>query len=775
LGYEWDFPLAEKYFKRALELNPNYAEGHVWYGHYLSSRGEHDLAVKEMRRAERLNPQATSLLAAFALCLRNARRFEEGAEKLRRALILQPNYPTALQGFNWFVPYLKNYEEAENSCRLAVELTGRQNLPLYAYGYTLAIVGKKDEARKIIEELKERRQKQYVPPIYFVLIHTGLGETEEALGWLEQCAAERDFWMVWVPVDPRFDSLRDDVRYSDAIKKIVPIDAIDDIHQSHIATKILPAAQAEAPKPVEEKAEEKVKETIRGDSIEIPAKPRRRVWAYAALGLLIPVLLIVAVFVGMRLGWGFAVKIGKENALTAQQKVLGNAKTLAIFPFAPGEAGEREESLSVSLAQVFTDKLGQIRRLSVVPATVTDSRENIRNVILETGKELGANYILHGSIQQQADKIHIKAVLFTVSDGKIAWEEKFEESLADLPKLQISIPEKVLQTLSIEPSEDERRQIEKIYTTNGEAYQLYLNGRYQMTARTSESMRRAIQTFNDSRDKDPNFALAYAGLADAYALLNLYEIPPPADAYEKAKENALKALTIDSTLAETHASLAYVLFNHEGNFVAAETNYRRAIELNPSYPRSFHWFALMLSATGKHEEAIEKIKKAQQLAPHSAIVHAAAALVYYYAQNFHEAKNACHKSLEINNKFVPAYKNLRVIYEATGDYEKALEAYKNERLYSNDTDEANPNWMMIRAQVEAVGGKRAEALKSLSRAIAEPDVKNNPMAYSYEIAAAYALLGEKKEALRWLEIAKNSRANNVNFFEVDSRFERIRY
>jgi serine/threonine protein kinase/Tfp pilus assembly protein PilF len=111
LGYEWDFPQAEKYFKRALELNPNYAEGRVWYSHFLSSRGEHDVAVKEMRRAERLNPQSISLLAAFALSLRNARRYEEGAEKLRRALVLQPNYPTALQGFNWFVPYLKNYEE----------------------------------------------------------------------------------------------------------------------------------------------------------------------------------------------------------------------------------------------------------------------------------------------------------------------------------------------------------------------------------------------------------------------------------------------------------------------------------------------------------------------------------------------------------------------------------------------------------------------------------------------------------------------------------------
>jgi tetratricopeptide (TPR) repeat protein len=290
----------------------------------------------------------------------------------------------------------------------------------------------------------------------------------------------------------------------------------------------------------------------------------------------------------------------------------------------------------------------------------------------------------------------------------------------------------------------------------------------------AESLHRAIKTFTASRDKDPNFALAYAGLADAYALLNLYDIPPPPDAYDKAKENALKALTIDSQLAETHASLAYVLFNHDGNLTAAETNYRRAIELNPSYPRSFHWFALMLSATGKHEEAIEKIKTAQRLAPRSAIVHAAAGQIYFYAGDYLQAIEECRKSLAINEGFVPAHKSLRMIYAAMGNYEQTRAAYQKERIFSRDTDEANPSWLMIKAQVEVVGGKREEALKSLSRAESEPSVKNNPIAYSYEIAAAYALLGEREKAAEWLKIAEKSRANNFRFAPVDARFERIR-
>ena len=157
--------------------------------------GRHELAVREMRRAETLNPQSVSLYTAFALCLRNARCYKEGAEKLRRALVLQPDNPTALQGFNWFVPYLKNYEEAEAACLKAVEITKRQNLPLYAYGYALATIGRHGEARKIAKELEARRSKQYVPSVYIALIHTTQVEAvgsrcEEALKSLSRAIAE---------------------------------------------------------------------------------------------------------------------------------------------------------------------------------------------------------------------------------------------------------------------------------------------------------------------------------------------------------------------------------------------------------------------------------------------------------------------------------------------------------------------------------------------------------------------------------------------------------
>jgi eukaryotic-like serine/threonine-protein kinase len=758
LGYEWDFAEAEKQFKRALELNPNYAEGRVWYSHFLGTQGKHDLAVKEMRRAEVLNPQAVSLFTAFALCLRNARRYAEGAEKLRRALVLHPDNPTALQGFNWFVPYLKNYEEAEHSCAKAVEITKRQNLPLYAYGYTLAIIGKSDEARKILEELKERRERQYVPPIYFSLIHTALGERDEALGWLEKCLTEHDFWTVWLPIDPRLEALRDDVRYRETVKKIATVDAEDNIHQSLVPTKILSAA--------EQKLAQK---EIITEKLSTVSKPRR-LWLYAAAaaGILIFALLSVFVLPGLK----FEAGKNSTNASIAGATVDETPKTIAIVPFTTGEADVDEESLSVNTAQILTSKLGQIRRIRVLFATA--GFEQATGDSLEAARQIGARYILRGVLHRKAGNIIISAALVDVESREFLWQENFHQPLAALPQLQNTISEKVLQALSIEILPDERRQIEKIYTSDDQAYQLYLAGRYQMTTRTAENLRRAINNFEAARDRDENFALAYAGLADAYALLNLYEIPPPADAFDKAKDNALRALTIDDGLAETHASLAYILFTHESNVRLAESNYRRAIELNPSYPRSFHWYALMLSAIGRHDEAVENIRIAQKLEPRSAIVHAAAGQVYYYAKRYAEAISECRKSLEINEGFIPAHKSLRMIYSAMGNYEETLAAYKKERTFSNDTDEANPHWLMITAQVQAIGGKKEDALKSLNRSVNTPTVKNNPVAYSYEIAAAYALLGERQNALRWLETAEKTRASNYNYATVDARFDKIR-
>ena len=216
------------------------------------------------------------------------------------------------------------------------------------------------------------------------------------------------------------------------------------------------------------------------------------------------------------------------------------------------------------------------------------------------------------------------------------------------------------------------------------------------------------------------------------------------------------------------------MFYGERNREGAQINFERAIELNPSYSTAYHWYALALSAMGKHDEAIENINKAMELEPRSAVIRSAAGLVYFYAKRYDEGITACRQSLEIDQGFVPAYKTMRVIYEASGNYNEALAAYRQERTFAGNTDEKEPGWLMITAQVEAVGGRRDDAFKDLKSASEASVVKNNPNAYAYEIAVAYALLGEKDAAIEWLKKAEAAQAHSFNFVQVDPRLDTLR-
>ena len=763
-GFDWDFEQSEKHLKRALELNPNSSQAHLWYGMLLNLKGKHDHAVRAMRRAEKLNPQSPSMFVSFAFCLRNARRFEESLNKLRRALAIQPNNSTALASYCWVVRSLKNYDEAEKACRKAVELTQRESMPLFGLAHTLAVVGKSEEAAKIAGELERRRDKQYVPPIYIAQIYAALGEIDEAFEWLEQAFADHDFWTVWFPLNPSFDALKSDPRYAGYVRRISPAaveNAVEAIHQSHIDTKILPNGAFES---------------APGDIASLPLPQTRRAPVFASIaGLTIFILFGLAIS-----GWKYDfIKIVQPGEQTISDSALNRIttadpkqKAIAVLPFVTDLHVEDEKSLAAGLAESLYRKLGQIKELSVRPAMLNIEQNQTPQQI---GASFGVAYLLRGSLEKTDEEIQVAAELIDTKTGKIIWAEKFDEKTADFPTVQVAIAERVLSALTVQLTAAERRQINKSYTENSDAYQLYLAGRYKMANRSAANLHAAIATFEQSRDKDPNFPLAYAGLADAYALLNLYEIPPTPGVYAKAKANAEKALALDNNLAEAHASLAYILFYGDRNRAAAEINFKRALELNPSYSTAYHWYGLALAALGKHDEAIANINKAIELEPRSAIVHSAAGLIYWYARRYEEALNITRGSLEIDAGFVPGHKTLRIIYSTIGDYERALEAYRQERIYVGNTDEKEPGWMMLAAQVEAAGGNREKAAALLKTATGSAIIRNNPSAYAYETAVAYAMTGDADAAFEWLKKADASRAHGFNFVLVDPRFDAFRH
>jgi serine/threonine-protein kinase len=357
--------------------------------------------------------------------------------------------------------------------------------------------------------------------------------------------------------------------------------------------------------------------------------------------------------------------------------------------------------------------------------------------------------------------------LTEVSGGRVLWAERFNERFTDISTLQTSISERVARALSLELTGDERERLAKHYTENSEAQQLYLAGRYHWGKRTPEGLRQAIANFEQAIAKDSGFALAYAGLADCYALQNWYLEPPPPDAFARAKQAAERAVALDDSLAEAHVSLANAKFHYDRDWQGAAAEFRRAISLNPNYPTAHHWYAFNLSAMELHDDALAEIKRAEELDPRSAVIATAVANVLFHARRYDEAIAQCQKALAMDPGSLPAHIVLRWNYEKKGMTEEAFRIYEKERAFAGDT----PTTRAKLAHVLAVSGRADESRRILQELVAR---RKQQWVTAYEIAVVYSLLGDRDNAFNWLERAEREHAVGYTYLRVDPRLDNLR-
>jgi tetratricopeptide (TPR) repeat protein len=302
---------------------------------------------------------------------------------------------------------------------------------------------------------------------------------------------------------------------------------------------------------------------------------------------------------------------------------------------------------------------------------------------------------------------------------------------------------------------------------NEEARQLYTAGRYYSTRRTAEGVRQAIERLERAVELDPQFAIAHAELADCYALLNWYVEPPPAEAWERAKESALRAVEADPNLPEAHASLGFVKLHYDRDWVVAERELRKAIQLKPSNQVAHRWYAYSLSAMGRHDEAYAEIERARQISPQSAVIATAVSNVLFLAGKFDDAVAQCKKSLELDAGAVAAHTILRWAYELKGMHNEAMAAFEQERSFAGDT----PTTHAKRAHVLAAIGKREEAQSILNEIISK---RHQNWVTAYEIAIIYTWLGDFDNAFRWLAQAEREHAVGFTFVRVDPHLAKLR-
>ncbi len=442
-------------------------------------------------------------------------------------------------------------------------------------------------------------------------------------------------------------------------------------------------------------------------------------------------------------------------------------KSVAILPFKPLVADDRDEALELGVSDSLISGLSRLKTITVRPISAVRRYASLEQDARAAGRELGVESVLEGNIQRMAERIRISARLVRVADGTTLWAETFDEKFTDIFSVQDSISQRIIGALAVQLSGDERKNLIKRYTANTEAYQLYLKGRFFWSKITPEGLQKSLEFYSQAIEIDPNYALAHAGLADSYNLLGSYGIWPLKESHPKARAAAEKALELDNELAEAHASLAAVIADYYWDWAAAERHFIQAIQLNPNYPVARYWYSQHLSRMGRVDEAVDEAKRAQSLNPISSSANAHVGLALYRARRFDEAAAELQKALEFERGALDAYIFLGFVYVQQGKNDEAIAEFQNAVELSN----RNPSMLALLGYGFAVAGKRSESHAILK----ELDVLSNDRpGYTLETALIYIGLGEGEQAFAWLDKAFEERAWQLGFLNVEPIFDPLR-
>jgi serine/threonine-protein kinase len=441
--------------------------------------------------------------------------------------------------------------------------------------------------------------------------------------------------------------------------------------------------------------------------------------------------------------------------------------SIAVLPFVNVDGDPDMEYLSDGITESLTDSISQLPNLSVI-AHSSVFRYKGRNPDPQTvGKELGVRALLTGRITQRGDRLVISAELVDVGNNRRLWGGQYDRRQSDILAIQSEISREISEQLRSRLTNEEQKRLTKHYTENTEAYQDYLKGRYYWNKRTGEDIKRAIDYFNQAIEKDPSYALAYVGLADCYIVIPNYSDVSTQEAYIKAKAAATKALEIDDSLAEAHTSLGGIKSDFEWDFAGAEKELKRALTLNPNYATAHHWYAQFLSTMGRHDEAIAEIKRAQSLDPLSLIINAVAGDTYTKARQYDLAIDQLRKTIEMDKNFSRAYRFLGNVYIEKEMYTEAIAAYRTADGVAGRGLERTDALQ----QAFAAGGSDGYWKKQLD--FLKADSEKGAL-LDYAIASVYARLGDKEQAINWLEKAFRSHDPYLVYLKIDRPFDSLR-
>jgi TolB-like protein/DNA-binding winged helix-turn-helix (wHTH) protein/Flp pilus assembly protein TadD len=412
-------------------------------------------------------------------------------------------------------------------------------------------------------------------------------------------------------------------------------------------------------------------------------------------------------------------------------------RSLAVLPLESLSSDASQDYFADGMTDELISDLGQISALRVISRTSVMGYKHARKPLPQIARELNVDAVVEGTVLRSGDRVRITAQLIEGSTDKHLWSQSYEGELRD--------------TLA---NPREQAALKNARVVNPQAYESYLKGRYFWNKRTADGLKVALAYFNQAIEQDPKYAQSYSGLADTYALLGdwQYAVMTPKEAFPKAKAAASKALEFDSTLGEAHNSLAFCLDAFEWDFDSAGKEFQRAIELNPGYATAHHWYAWHLGLLGRYDEAIAEMRKAENLDPLSLIINADLAELLLIAHLYDDSIQQSRKTIEMDPNFALAHNQLGLAYLEKRMHDEAIAELQKAVRLSGDS----PTCVANLASAYVVSGKGDEAAKLLS----DLKTRSKPSySYSPEIAVIYAALGDKNQAMNWIEIGYEERFN----------------
>jgi len=435
-------------------------------------------------------------------------------------------------------------------------------------------------------------------------------------------------------------------------------------------------------------------------------------------------------------------------------------ESIAVLPFKNESVNSDTEYLSDGISEALINSLTELRQLRVI-ARSTAFRYKGREVDPQrVGRDLNVRAVLTGRVRQIGDRLDIQVDLVDATTGAQLWGEGYERKVSDVLAVKQAIAREVTEKLRLRLSGEEQQLLVRRDTTNAEAYQFYLRGRFHWNKRRVKDLQQAIEYFQQAVAVDPNYALGYAGLADAYTLFSGFSDIPSRELMPKAKEAALRALSLDDGLAEAHAALGLILLLYDYDFAGAERESKRAIELNPNYATAHHFYSRLLSAQGRHEEAFAEIRRALEIDPLALPINWFYGHALFHARKYDESIAQLKKTLELDANFPGTHNHLARVYQAKGNYTESVEEYaKYQELIGEQRNAA-----LVRESF-AKGGWQGFVRAMVER----PDLS------PYLRAHFYAALGEKDKAFAELNKAYENRDGFVvMYLKVDPRLDPLR-